>query len=202
MARRTGRRPGKQDTREVILSAAREAFAARGYDAASVRQIAAAAGVDPALVHHYFGTKEELFTATVNFPMNPAEFVPRALAGGVDGAGERLVRTFVTVWDSPAGAAGVALLRSAVTSELAARLIREFLLTQILRRAMTLLDIDPTEAPLRAALVASQMSGLGLVRYILKVEPLASAPTETVVAAVAPNVQRYLSGDLPRLPAD
>jgi AcrR family transcriptional regulator len=202
MARRTGRRPGKQDTREVILAAARETFAARGYDAASVRQIAAAAGVDPALIHHYFGTKEDLFTATVNFPMNPAEFVPRALAGGVDGAGERLVRTFITVWDSPAGAAGVALLRSAVTSELAARLIREFLLTQILRRAITLLDIDPAEAPLRAALVASQMSGLGLVRYILKVEPLASAPTETVVAAVAPNVQRYLTGDLPRPPAD
>jgi AcrR family transcriptional regulator len=196
MARRTGRRPGNQDTRRAILTAAREAFAHRGYDAASIRQIATSAGVDPALVHHYFGTKERLFAATVDVPLNPSEFLPQALAGGLDGAGERLVRTFLSTWDSPMGAAGVALLRSAVSSEMAARLIREFLLTQILRRAMRLLEVDPAEAPLRAALVASQMSGLGLVRYILKIEPLASAPAEAVVATVGPNIQHYLTGDL------
>lgn len=195
--RRTGRRPGRQYTREAILTAAREAFAERGYDGASIRSIATSAGVDPALVHHYFGTKEELFAATVNFPMNPAEMVPRVLAGSADGAGERLVRTFVSVWDSPTGAAGVALLRSAVTSELAARLMREFLTTQILRRVMGLLEVDRAEAPLRSALIATQMSGLALIRYVLKVEPLASAPPETVVATVGPTVQRYLTGELP-----
>jgi len=194
--RRPGRRPGRQNTRDAILAAARQAFAERGYDGASIRSIATAAGVDPALVHHYFGTKDELFAATVNFPMNPAEFVPRVLAGGAEGAGERLVRAFVSTWDSPVGAAGVALLRSAVSSQLAARLLREFLTTQILRRVTAMLGIDPAEAPLRAALVASQLSGLALMRYVLKVEPLASAPPEVVVAAVAPTVQRYLTGEL------
>lgn len=193
MTRRTGRRPGKQDTREAILAAAREAFAERGYDGATIRQIATSAGVDPALVHHYFGTKEELFAATVNFPINPAELVQRALGGGVEGAGERLVRTFLTVWDSPAGVAGVAVMRSALSSEFAARLLREFLTTQILRRATTMLGIDPAEAPLRGALVSSQLAGLAMTRYVLKIEPLASAPREMVVAAIAPNVQRYLT---------
>lgn len=197
MARRTGRRPGKQDTRAAILAAAREAFAERGYDGATIRQIATIAGVDPALVYHYFDTKDQLFAATINFPLNPAEFFPRALAGPVDQAGERLVRTFLTVWDSPLGAAGVALLRSAVSSELAARLIREFVTTQILRRAITILQIDPAEAELRASLVASQMSGLALVRYVVRVQPLASLPRETVVAAIGPTVQRYLTGELP-----
>lgn len=194
--RRPGRRPGRPNTRDAILAAARQAFAERGYDGASIRSIAAAAGVDPALVHHYFGTKDELFAATVNFPANPAEFVPRVLAGGAEGVGERLVRAFVSTWDSPVGAAGVALLRSAVSSQLAARLLREFLTTQILRRVTAMLEIDPAEAPLRAALVASQVSGLALMRYVLKVEPLASAPPEDVVAAVAPTIQRYLTGEL------
>ena len=194
--RRPGRRPGRQNTRDAILAAARQEFAERGYGGASIRSIATAAGVDPALVHHYFGTKDELFAATVNFPVNPAEFVPRVLAGGAEGVGERLVRAFVSTWDSPVGAAGVALLRSAVSSQLAARLLREFLTTQILRRVNAMLQIDPAEAPLRAALVASQVSGLALMRYVLKVEPLASAPPEDVVAAVAPTIQRYLTGEL------
>jgi AcrR family transcriptional regulator len=200
VARRAGRRPGKQDTREAILAAAREAFAERGYDAATIRQIATGAGVDPALVHHYFGSKDKLFAATVDFPMDPAQFVPQALAGDPAQAGERLVRAFLSTWDSPVGAVGVALLRSAVTSELAARLLREFLVTQILRRAMGVLQIDPAEFPLRGSLVASQMSGLAMARYILKIEPLASAEPATVVAAVAPTIQRYLTGPLLRDP--
>lgn len=194
--RRPGRRPGRQNTRDAILAAARQAFAERGYDGASIRSIAAAAGVDPALVHHYFGTKDELFAATVNFPLNPAEFVPQVLAGGAEGAGERLVRAFVSTWDSPVGAAGVALLRSAVSSQRAARLLREFLTTQVLRRVTAMLEIDPAEAPLRTALIASQISGLALMRYVLGVEPLASAPPEVVVAAVAPTIQRYLTGEV------
>src|SRR4051794_865490 len=99
---RTGRRPGNQDTREAILAAARTAFAERGYDGASIRQIAGGAGVDPALVHHYFGAKDQLFLAVMEAPFNPAEVLPKIFEPGLDGVGERLVRTFVGVWDSPA----------------------------------------------------------------------------------------------------
>ncbi|HWG99960.1 MAG TPA: TetR family transcriptional regulator [Pilimelia sp.] len=198
MARRTGRRPGNPDTREAILGAARDAFAERGYDSASIRNIAARAEVDPALVHHYFGTKEQLFFATIQLPVNPGELLPRIAAGGRAEAGERLVRTFLQVWDSPVGSAGAALLRSAMSSELRARLLREFLTTQVLRRLLRMLDLDGTpDAPMRAALAATQMSGLAMMRYIIKLEPLASAPPETVVAAVGPTIQRYLTGDLP-----
>ena len=196
MRRRTGRRPGNPDTREAILTAARKAFAERGFDGASIRAIATSAGVDPALVHHYFGTKDRLFVAAMNFPVDPHELLTDVVAGGREQVGERLVRTFLRVWDSPVGAAGVALLRSAMTNDWTVRLLREFLVTQILRRVMTPLDLDPAEAPLRTSLVASQIAGLAVMRYIIKLEPLASAPPETVVAAVAPTIQRYLTGDL------
>ncbi len=196
MVRRSGRRPGNPDTRESILHAAREAFAERGFDRASIRSIATAAGVDPALVHHYFGTKDKLFLATVNIPADPGELLPAVLHGDRDETGERFVRMFLGLWDSPAGTAAVALMRSAMSSEWTTRLIREFIVTQVLRRLIGGLGVDPAEAPLRGNLVASQMAGLAMTRYILKLEPLASAPVETVVAAVAPTVQRYLTGDL------
>ncbi|KKJ93904.1 TetR family transcriptional regulator [Micromonospora sp. HK10] len=196
MARRTGRRPGNPDTREAILAAARTAFAERGFDAASIRAIATAAGVDPALVHHYFGTKEELFRATVAIPVDPAELVPRVLAGGRDEVGERLVHTFLTVWDSPVGPAAVALLRSAMSNQWTARLLREFLVTQILRRVVDQLDLDPAEVPLRGALVATQVAGLAMMRYVIRLEPVASAPVDTLVATIGPTIQRYLTGPL------
>ena len=195
MVRRSGRRPGNQDTRTSILDAAREVFAERGFDKASIRAIATAAQVDPALVHHYFGTKDKLFLASMNMPVNPAELVPQALAGPRDQAGERLVRMFLTVWDSPAGTAAVALLRSAMSNEWTARLMREFVVTQVLRRAIRELGLDD-DADLRAALAATQLSGLAVVRYILKVEPVASADPERLVKAIAPTLQRYLVGDL------
>jgi AcrR family transcriptional regulator len=196
MARRTGRRPGNQDTRKDILDAAGEAFAERGYDGASIRQIATGAGVDPALVHHYFGTKEQLFLETVQAPVNPREVLPAVLAGGVDGVGERLVRMFLGIWDSPAGSTAVALLRSVVSNEWTARMLREFLISQILRRITKELDLETPDAPLRASLVASQLVGLAMARYIVKVEPIASAPAEQLVTAIGPTLQRYLAGDL------
>ncbi|MFG2007505.1 TetR family transcriptional regulator [Micromonospora sp. NPDC048868] len=196
MARRTGRRPGNPDTRQAILDAARAAFAERGFDGASIRAVAAAAQVDPALVHHYFGSKDRLFLAAMHAPVDPAELLPRVLAGDRAGLGERLVRAFLGVWDSPAGTAGVALLRSAVSNEWTARLLREFLVTQVLRRIVDQLDVDPAELPLRGSLVASQLIGLAMMRHVVRLEPVASAAPETLVAAVGPTVQRYLTGDL------
>ena len=194
---RTGRRPGHQDTREAILSAARDAFAERGYDASSIRLIAAAAGVDPALVHHYFGTKDKLFLSAVRAPFDPATVVPMVLAGGLDGIGERLVRTLLTVWDSPVGGTAAAFVRSAVSNELIAKMMREFIVNRVLRRVAKELDLAPAEGPIRANLVATQIAGLIMVRYIIKVEPLASASPETIAALIGPTVQRYIADPLP-----
>ncbi|MEU7971729.1 TetR family transcriptional regulator [Micromonospora sp. NPDC049089] len=197
MTRRTGRRPGNPGTREAILDAARTAFAERGYDAASIRGIAGTAQVDPALVHHYFGSKDQLFLAAMNFPVDPGQLVPRVLAGDRDAVGERMVRIFLGVWDSPAGSAAQALLRSAVSNEWTARLLREFVTTQVLRRVLENLDVDPVELPLRGSLVATQMIGLAMMRHVVRLEPVASADPETLVAAIGPTIQRYLTGPLP-----
>jgi AcrR family transcriptional regulator len=196
VVRRSGRRPGNQDTRQDILAAARDVFAAKGFDKASIRAIATAADVDPALVHHYFGTKDKLFLESMEMPIDPAELVPKALAGPREEAGERLVRLVISVWDSPAGVAAVAMLRSAMSNEWTARLLREFVVTQVLRRAVAELGLPKDEAPMRASLVATQIGGLAVIRYVLKVEPVASADPETLVRAIGPTIQRYLTGDV------
>jgi AcrR family transcriptional regulator len=194
---RTGRRKGSPDTRDAILDAARTAFAERGYDGASIRAIAAGAGVDPALVHHYFGSKEKLFLAMTGAPVDPGEFIPAALAGDDAHLGERVVAMFLRLWDDPAtGPMLLALVRSALANDWSARMLREFLASQILRRVIARIEVPVRERPIRAALTASQMLGLGLTRYVLKIEPLASAEPATVVAMIAPTVQRYLTGPL------
>jgi AcrR family transcriptional regulator len=190
-----GRRRGQPDTRAGILAAARSAFAELGYDGASIRRIAADATVDPALVHHYFGTKEQLFVAALELPVNPAEIAPQIAAGGLDGFGERLVRAFLAAWDSPAGPTGIALLRSATRHEWAGRLLREFLLGRVIVPVLRSLGVS--EPATRGTLIASQMVGLAMVRYVLRVEPLASMHPDGLVALVGPTVQRYLSTDLP-----
>ncbi|MEU9511230.1 TetR family transcriptional regulator [Micromonospora sp. NPDC048169] len=195
-ARRTGRRPGNPDTREAILTAAREAFAERGFDATSIRAVATASGVDPALVHHYFGGKEELFRSATAFPADPGRLLPVVLDGSPEAVGERMVRVFLEVWDSPAGTAGVALLRSAVSNDWTARLLREFLVTQVLRRVLDHLDVDPAQRALRGGLVATQLAGLAMMRYVLRLDAVAGAEPATLVAAVGPTVQRYLTGDI------
>jgi len=196
LVRRSGRRPGNQDTRQSILDAARSVFAEKGFDQASIRAIATEAQVDPALVHHYFGTKDKLFLESMNMPLNPAELIPKALSGPREEVGERMVRLVLSVWDSPAGTAAVALLRSAMSNERLARLMREFVISQVLRRAIAELGIQGEEGALRSALVATQIAGLAVVRYVLKVEPVASADPETLVRAIGPTVQRYLTGEL------
>jgi AcrR family transcriptional regulator len=180
----------------VVLEAARAAFAERGFDGATIRGIATAAGVDPALVHHYFGTKDQLFLAAVDAPADPAELLPEVLAGGPDALGVNILRTFLRVWDGPARPAALALVRSAVGSEWTARLLREFLTSRILRRVVATLDVPAAEREARGALVASQLVGLVMTRYVLRLEPLASASAESLVAAYAPTLQRYLTGEV------
>ena len=199
MVRRSGRRPGNQDTRTSILEAARASFAEKGYDKASIRAIAGDAGVDPALVHHYFGTKEKLFLAVMNAPINPGELIPQALDGPREHAGERLIRLAIGVWDSPAGTAALAVFRSALSNEWTARLLREFVVTQILRRAADQIIEDQAEAPMRTALVATQIAGTMVARYVLKIEPLASADADTIAAAIGPNIQRFLTEPMPEV---
>jgi AcrR family transcriptional regulator len=196
MIKRSGRRRGSPDTRDSILEAARRLFADKGFDATTVRAIAADAGVDPAMIHHFFGTKEELFRETLQFPIDPIMEIPEIVAGGPDEVGHRLVATFVKIWDSPTGAVGASLIRSAMSNDWTLRLMREFLTTQILRRVVAAIEIDPAEAPLRVSLVASQLAGLAMMRYIIKLEPLASLPSEQVVEFIGPNIQRYVTGSL------
>jgi AcrR family transcriptional regulator len=179
-----------------VLAAAREAFAERGFDGASIRGIAAAAGVDPALVHHYFGTKDKLFLAAVQAPADPAELLPEVLASPPAELGAALVRMVLRVWDGPARPAGLALIRSAVGNEWTARLLREFVVTRVIRRVVGTLDMPVAERDARGALVASQVMGMVMARYVLRLEPLASAPREELVAAIGPTVQRYLTGDV------
>lgn len=196
MIRRTGRRPGESGTREAILTAARESFARHGYDGTTMRGIARDAGVDAALVHHYFGTKEELFAAVMTFPIDPHDVVRTVLEPGLDGAGERLVRYLLGVWESPVTRTPlVAVVRAAIRHEAAASVLRGFLGRELVARVAH--EIDRPDAELRAVLVGSQLAGLAILRYVIRVEPLASADLETVIAMVAPNVQRYLTGDLP-----
>ena len=199
MGRHTGRRPGKQDTRTAILSAARAVFGESGYDRASIRRIARDAGVDPALVHHYFGTKDELFRAVVKTPVDPATILPKIFTEPVEDIPERLLRTFLSAWESPVTGPGfLALLRGSIANRVSGRLAREFFVHQI-QRALLRAEIpglDPAEVPLRSTLVASQLFGLALTRYVLGFEPLASASHDTVVAAVGPTLGRYLTGDV------
>ena len=197
---RTGRRPGPSGTREAILAAARAGFAARGYDATSVRAVAREAGVDPALVHHFFGTKEELFVAAMQLPVDPAAVVRGLLAEGVEDLGPRVVRILLAVWDTDEATPLFALLRSAVAQERAAAMLREFLTGAVLTPLAAALDVDRPR--LRASLAASQLMGLAVARYLIRIEPLASAPAEEVAAAVGPVLQRYLVEPLPGLDSE
>ncbi len=188
---RTGRRPGPAKTREKILGAARSHFGLEGYDGATLRGIAALAGVDPALIPHYFGSKEGVFLAAVEFPIDPSEFIPRLLEPGVDGLGERLVLFFLETWDSPSGASLLALIRSVVSNDRAAELMREFVSREVLGRLAEAIQLD--QPKLRASLVATQLVGLAMLRYVIKVEAVKSASPAELARWIGPSIQRYLT---------
>ena len=180
-------------TRDRILEAAREEFSERGYEKTSVRGIAKAAGVDSALVHHYFGTKEQVFEAAIEVAFAPALNAPAAVADGpLDGVGERLTRFIVGVWENPATRTPLlAIVRSAVNNDTAAAVFRRLIAAQLLRRIVEQLDLP--DAELRAELAAAQLVGTAILRYVIKVEPLASADPEQIIARLAPVVQGYLT---------
>jgi AcrR family transcriptional regulator len=197
---RSGRRSGDSGTSEAILDAARSQFAEHGYQGATIRGIASVAGVDPALVHHFYGSKEALFAAAMSLPVLPSEVIASVLTTG-SGLGERLVSTALTLWESE----GVkerflGLLRSAMTSEQAALMLREFVTDTILAAIVKAAGLDrignQAEAEYRAAMVATQMIGLAMTRLVLGLPAVASASVAELAATVGPSVERYLSGDI------
>jgi AcrR family transcriptional regulator len=192
---RTGRRPGTSSTREEILDAARRLFAERGYAGATMRAIAAEAGVDAALVVHFFGNKATLLSQAVEWPFDPEVEMPKLLADGKHQAGRHLAALVVKTWDREGTRNPVLMLiRAGTTEPQAAEMVGKFLRERLFAPLMERLGSDRPD--LRASLCASQMSGLGMVRYIARIEPLASAKSSDVVEWVGPTLQRYLTGKL------
>lgn len=195
MRRGPGRRPGAPDTRGEVLSAARVEFGERGYDGATIRGIAGRAGVDSALVHHYFGSKEQVFVAAMQLPAQPADLVDSIVSGRPDEVGERVVRTFFGIWSNPVSRAPfLAMLRGAFDHEAAAAMLRQFVSRALLSRVAASLDLPVAERELRVELAASHLVGTALLRYVVRLEPLASADEEQLVQLIAPTLQRYLTG--------
>jgi AcrR family transcriptional regulator len=187
-----GRRPGPTSTREEILAAARQLFAERGYQATTMRAIAAQAGVNAALVHHYYGSKEQLLVAAMNLPLNPADVIRELRdAGPREQLGERLVRFFVRTWRDPqTGQPLLALLRASASSEAGAATLRQFVENVMLTRLASLLGVPR----LRLAAGFAQLLGFALGGLVIGIEPLASASEDELVALFAPTIQRYLDG--------
>jgi AcrR family transcriptional regulator len=189
-SKRTGRRPGTTDTREQIAVEARALFAELGYERTSFRRIAAAADVDPALVVHYFGSKEELFRQVMALPPAVAEALERLADGPRETVGRRLAELVVGALESPASRSVVlGRIRCATTHPDAAALVRETVTRDLHRLASALTDDRPDE---RAVLAGAHIVGIALARYVVLVEPLASMAAGDVVEIVAPTFQRYL----------
>ena len=186
-----GRRPGSPDTRGEIVEAARREFGAHGYDRTSMRAVARAAGVDPALIHHYFESKEDLLLSAMEVPFDPREVLGAVVDGPQDQIGQRLVRAVLGQWDDPQRQRRLlTIVRTAIASEAASHLLRDGLLRMILDQIAAIPGID--DARRRGNLVASQLVGLLMTRYVVGIEPLASMPADEVVARIGPSVQRYL----------
>ncbi len=191
-----GRRAGGADTRGAILRAARTSFAESGYAGTSIRAVASSAGVDSALVHHYFGTKDDLFLAALEMPVDPRVVLAGVAEGDLDGVAERLLRAFLGVWEDPqARLPLLALVRSGLAGAPGRTIVETAQKRLVFGTHGQVLDIDEPER--RMSLVASQMVGLIVARYLLLLEPLASMTPDEVTAWVAPTIQRYLTGPLP-----
>ena len=194
--RRSGPRGSEADLRSVILDAARPLFAERGYRDTTMRAVAQAAGVDVALVAYYFGNKEGLFTESMDIPVHPQELIGRAFADGPDAAGPRLVEMFLELFESPTtGPALVGMLRSAVSHESTRKAFSEFVATAILRHYEELIPGPDTRR--RIMLVGSQLIGMAMLRFVLRIQPMVERPRDQLVADLGAAVQRHLTGALP-----
>jgi AcrR family transcriptional regulator len=194
--RRPGRPAGASDTRERILTSARELFAQNGIDKTSIRAVAGAAGVDPALVHHYYGTKAQLFAAAIHVPIDPMEILRPLRDTPVEKLGHTLLCVLLPLWDSELGKGFIATIRSLLAgSEVS--LLRSFLQEVIAVEVGTRVDNPPGTGLIRVQFVASQLVGVAVARYILELDPFKSLPVEQIAETIGPNLQRYLTGDLP-----
>ncbi|WP_100444561.1 TetR/AcrR family transcriptional regulator [Glycomyces xiaoerkulensis] len=192
--KRSGRRSGKPDTKEEILTAARRLFAEHGFESVSVRRIAADAGVDPALIHHYFGTKDDLFLAAIELPIDPGPEIAAALrAGGLEGAGGRLMHTFVSIWDGPHHDKLVAVARTAVSKPAMSLMFRKLFERRIVKTISEVIGDEVDHVHVRANFIGSQIFGIIMTRYILKLEPMASLDAEELAETIGPTIDRYLT---------
>ncbi|OBK39773.1 TetR family transcriptional regulator [Mycobacterium sp. 1245111.1] len=198
--RRPGRPAGNSNTRDRILDSARELFARNGIKNTSIRAVAAAAGVDSALVHHYFGTKEKLFAAAIHIQIDPMDVIGPLREVPVEELGHRIPSILLALWDSEIGAIFIATLRSVLAGS-EVNLFRTFIQDVIGVEVGSRVDNPPGTGLIRVQLVASQLVGVIMARYILEFEPFASLPAQQIADIVAPNLQRYLTGELPELPA-
>jgi AcrR family transcriptional regulator len=194
--KRPGRPSGSSDTRERILASALDLFARDGIDRTSIRAVAAGAGVDAALVHHYFGTKQQLFAAAIDIPIDPMTVLVPMREIPVSELGFTLPSVLLPLWDSELGAGLIARLRSLIAGT-DVSLARSFLEEVITAEVASRVDNPPGTGMIRAQFFATQLMGVVMARYIVKVEPFASLPAEQIVQTIGPNLQRYLTGDLP-----
>ena len=189
---RIGRPRGKTGTRDVILAVARRRFADAGYDRTSARDVAAAAGVNPAMIRHYFGSKAELFRATMGWPFEPADIVRRVTECGRGEIGERLTRVFFEAWEEPESRAPLlAILRGAATHDESAHLVRQFIQGQVY--AQIAASLAEPDAELRIDLAMGQLLGIAYLRHILQVEPIASTTMEDLIRRIAPVISGHLN---------
>jgi AcrR family transcriptional regulator len=190
-----GRRPAGEDTRGAILAAARDEFAERGFDGASVRSVARRADVDPALVRHYFRDKSELFAAgMIPAGVDPAVLVADLAAGGLDGLGARLLTAVLGIWDQDGGVALRVAFAGLTAGEAQTGALTRYIGHEVLAHVAGMLP--PPDQQLRISLVVSQVAGVLVVRHVLRLEPLATLPAPDVVALVGPTLQGYLTGPL------
>jgi AcrR family transcriptional regulator len=194
-----GRRPGNADTRGEILEAAERVFAAKGYDGASLRAVAREAGVDPALVHHYFDGKASLFVAAMALPFDPAQVAdhaPDAAPFGLPGAG--IVMGFLTMWDKAEGSGSsfASCVAAMATSANVADAMREFVAERVWKGKPSLSDESEAMTRRRRTLVSSQLMGLALTRYILRMPPLSTASPAEIAQWAGPTLDNYLFGPM------
>lgn len=196
MSKRRGRRTGAPDTRELILEAARASFADVGYDASTIRRIAASAGVDPSLVIHYFGTKQDLFAASVELPISPVAMIERVFVGGAaEGTiAENLTTVFFEIWERPESRQPLLGQLRVAFSTGQPPPMGEFVVDAVISRIGEF--VQGPDADLRIELAASHLVGVAVLRYVVRLEPLASAPVDELVAAIAPRIRQYLQPEM------